>query len=123
MEFYYEPHPVTPARKAELRAQGFRILDAVFAPKGWQPRALQTEAKAPPASTSGAFIVGKQGAEVFLSPDAKFDHNGDGRPGGSKPAAERGLDDLKAEAIALGITIDRRWGERRLRAEIEKAQG
>jgi hypothetical protein len=57
------------------------------------------------------------------SVDAKFDHNGDGKPGGSKPAAERGLDELKAEAIALGITIDRRWGERRLRAEIEKAQG
>jgi hypothetical protein len=55
--------------------------------------------------------------------DAKFDHNGDGKPGGSKPASQRGLGDLKAEAIALGIAIDRRWGERRLRAEIEKAQG
>ena len=28
----YEPHPVTPERKAELRAQGFKILDAQFAP-------------------------------------------------------------------------------------------
>jgi hypothetical protein len=111
----YEPHPVSPERKAELRAQGFKIIDARFKPLelveaiGADVDALQAkdEAKAPPASTV----------------DAKFDHNGDGKPGGSKPAAERGLDELKAEAIALGITIDRRWGERRLRAEIEKAQG
>ena len=53
--------------------------------------------------------------------DALFDRNGDGRPGGSLPAAQRGLDDLKAEAEALGITIDRRWGEKRLLAEIAKA--
>lgn len=32
----YEPHPVTPERKTELRAQGFRIIDAVFAPPGEQ---------------------------------------------------------------------------------------
>lgn len=28
----YEPHPVTPERKAELRAQGFKIIDARFDP-------------------------------------------------------------------------------------------
>lgn len=28
----YEPHPVTPERKAELLAQGFRIIDARFKP-------------------------------------------------------------------------------------------
>lgn len=33
---WYEPHPVTPERKAELREQGFQILDAVFAPPGHQ---------------------------------------------------------------------------------------
>ena len=29
---HYEPHPVTPERKAELRAQGLRIVDIRFAP-------------------------------------------------------------------------------------------
>lgn len=29
----YEPHPVTPERKKELRAKGFKILDARFDPK------------------------------------------------------------------------------------------
>ena len=28
----YEPHPVTPERKAELRSQGFKIIDAQFDP-------------------------------------------------------------------------------------------
>ena len=28
----YEPHPVTPERKAELLAQGFHIIDARFKP-------------------------------------------------------------------------------------------
>jgi hypothetical protein len=30
----YEPHPVSPERKAELVAQGFRIVDVAFAPAG-----------------------------------------------------------------------------------------
>ena len=28
----YEPHPVTPERKAELVGQGFKIIDAAFEP-------------------------------------------------------------------------------------------
>lgn len=32
MKIAYEPHPVSPERKAELRAQGFKIIDARFAP-------------------------------------------------------------------------------------------
>jgi len=36
MQIIYEPHPVTPERKAELRARGYKILDAVFAPDGVQ---------------------------------------------------------------------------------------
>jgi hypothetical protein len=31
-QIVYEPHPVTPERKAELRKQGFRIIDAIFKP-------------------------------------------------------------------------------------------
>lgn len=29
----YEKHPVSPERKAELRAQGFKIIDAQFKPR------------------------------------------------------------------------------------------
>jgi hypothetical protein len=49
-----------------------------------------------------------------------LDLDGDGAPGGSLPEEERGLEALQAEAEALGIAVDRRWGEKRLRAEIAK---
>ena len=29
---HYEPHPVSPERKAELLAEGYKIIDAVFKP-------------------------------------------------------------------------------------------
>lgn len=32
----YEPHPVSPERKAELIAQGCKIIDARFAPADYQ---------------------------------------------------------------------------------------
>lgn len=32
MNVIYEPHPVTPERKAELRKQGLKIIDARFEP-------------------------------------------------------------------------------------------
>ena len=32
-EIVYEPHPVTPERKAELRAKGLKIIDAIFKPQ------------------------------------------------------------------------------------------
>ena len=37
MRIVYEPHPVTPERKAELISQGFKIIDAKFAPQEAKP--------------------------------------------------------------------------------------
>lgn len=37
MKIAYEEHPVTPERKAELRAQGFKIIDARFKPANEGP--------------------------------------------------------------------------------------
>ena len=47
----YEPHPVSPERKAELRAKGFTIIDAVFAPEGAENgiQAQDETETAPPA--------------------------------------------------------------------------
>lgn len=44
-KIHYEPHPVAPERKAELRAQGFKIVDARFdpAPKVEPKRTRKTE--------------------------------------------------------------------------------
>jgi hypothetical protein len=33
----YEPHPVSPERKAELRAQGLQIIDIAFKPADAEP--------------------------------------------------------------------------------------
>jgi len=30
----YEPHPISAARKAKLQAEGYKIIDAIFAPAG-----------------------------------------------------------------------------------------
>jgi hypothetical protein len=43
VSIHYEPHPVTPERKAELRAKGLTILDAAFAPEGWQADVVQAQ--------------------------------------------------------------------------------
>ena len=32
----YEKHPVTAERKAELRQKGYKIIDAQFAPEGYE---------------------------------------------------------------------------------------
>ena len=32
----WEKHPVSPERKAELRAKGFQIIDAAFMPDGYE---------------------------------------------------------------------------------------
>lgn len=36
IKIHYEPHPVSPERKAELRAQGLTIVDIIHAPAGYE---------------------------------------------------------------------------------------
>jgi hypothetical protein len=45
---HYEPHPVSPERKAELVAQGVQIVDAIFAPPG---EAVEVPVEQPRART------------------------------------------------------------------------
>ena len=42
MTVVYEPHPVSKARKEELRSQGFTIIDAKFKPAGTPDEAADT---------------------------------------------------------------------------------
>lgn len=60
MQIKYEPHPVTPERKKEILAQGYRIIDAKFEPKS--DRATRVEVpkrrkRKPPESS-------EQGVEI-----------------------------------------------------------
>ena len=55
---WYEPHPVTPERKAELRALGYKIVDVKFKPLGDElavgadADALQAQTEAAPEAPS-----------------------------------------------------------------------
>ena len=44
----YEPHPVSAERKAELRAQGYTILDAIYRPKDAPAEPAQAAVPAAP---------------------------------------------------------------------------
>lgn len=43
---HYEPHPVSPERKAQLKAQGFNIIDSKFAPPAARQPSVPPKAKA-----------------------------------------------------------------------------
>lgn len=39
----YEKHPVSPERKRELNAQGYKIVDIAFAPEGYKAPKAQVQ--------------------------------------------------------------------------------
>ena len=50
-----------------------------------------------------------------------LDHDGDGRKGGSKPAADRDIEDLRQQYEELfGEAPDKRWGAARLQTAIDE---
>ena len=49
----WEPHPVTPERKAELRVEGFTIVDARFKPAQAQDNESGVEQAQKPAAKPG----------------------------------------------------------------------
>lgn len=77
--------------------------------------------------------AGIEGQRDVSEPDAppeeprgglsQLDHDGDGEPGGSLPAEERGedIEKLRADLNDLGVKPDMRWGPKRLQSEIDKA--
>lgn len=41
---WYEPHPVTPERKAKLIAEGYKVLDIAFKPES-EPEPVEPESE------------------------------------------------------------------------------
>lgn len=64
----YEKHPVSPERKAELRAQGYKILDAIFKPAD-EPEDGELSAKELVALI--AEMTDKEKLSEFLSDERK----------------------------------------------------
>ncbi|QXI45144.1 hypothetical protein HU734_010405 [Pseudomonas wayambapalatensis] len=56
----YEKHPVSPERKTELRQKGYKIIDARFAPDGYEHPEPLKEAK---GSKTGKSAAEKKAAE------------------------------------------------------------
>lgn len=73
-EIIYEPHPVSAERKAELMAQGFRILDAKFAPvdapKAETPKPVIAEPVAAPVKKRGRPAKVASEAQISDKPSA-----------------------------------------------------
>lgn len=93
---WYEPHPVSPERKAEIRALGFRILDAVFKPADEEnpdvPE-LKLDAAEKPANSTDA--------------------NGDGKVTAA---------DLKEALTAKGVTFKANTSKAELQALLDAAE-
>lgn len=114
----YEPHPVSAARKAELVAQGYRIVDAIFAPPG-VVRPVTEKGKlldaGDPASLAaskgpgGRWFV-KRGNEIVTGP---FETEAD-----AKKAAG-----IEGGKIDLGTDSADQFSDEQLRAAIEAATG
>jgi hypothetical protein len=64
----YEPHPVSPARKKELNDQGFRVVDARFAPEGYLPPGEKLELQEQPAPPEQIDLT-REGIAVMEKPD------------------------------------------------------
>jgi hypothetical protein len=78
---WYEPHPVTPARKKELVAAGYRIVDARYAPPGW----VRPGAPAPAEAPLG--FMGTDASASVVEPASFFDIEA-AEAAGQKPWAE-----------------------------------
>ncbi|MBX6816010.1 hypothetical protein [Pseudomonas aeruginosa] len=60
----YEKHPVSAERKAELRQKGYKIIDARFAPDGYEHPEPLKEAKGSKAGKSAADKKSAEEAEL-----------------------------------------------------------
>lgn len=116
-EFSYATRMLKPGQSFEATPNDARLLIAVK-----RATAVREPSKIDPPP-AGVLAQIQQSASAVSPAANPLDHDGDGGSGGSLPAAERGedIDKLRADAEALNITVDRRWGWKRLQAEIDKA--
>lgn len=75
MKVIYEPHPINPARKAKLQAEGYKIIDAIFAPAGTpihkklDTEEVAIEPEAEPEDTLVAYGAEAEADEAAETPD------------------------------------------------------
>ena len=68
-EIWYEKHPVSPERKAELLAKGYRIIDAKY-----KPASAEAEAENPADTNGDGVINGAEAKAALEAAGVKFHH-------------------------------------------------
>lgn len=68
----YEPHPISAARKAKLQAQGYKIIDAIFAPAG-TPIHQELHEEDPPVAVEVEAEVEAEDPPVAFEAEAEID--------------------------------------------------
>lgn len=103
LKIAYEPHPVSPERKAELRAGGYKIIDAVFAPEGYERENGPTVAE---YVAAGYLAVNyPPGGYASVSTDEEVAEAIAAQAAEPKPIDKLKVDELKALLIDKGIEI------------------
>lgn len=85
----YEKHPVSPERKAELRQKGYKIIDARFAPDGYEHPEPVKEAKGSKAGKAAAEKKAAEEAELKAKLQAALTEKG------VQFSPDAGLEDLQ----------------------------
>lgn len=73
MKIAYEPHPVSAERKAELRGQGYRIIDVRFKPADAEDESPKAETESKPKTRRKASTAAKKEPEAPKSNETKLD--------------------------------------------------
>ncbi|WP_055134588.1 HeH/LEM domain-containing protein [Pseudomonas mediterranea] len=113
MEIHYEPHPVLPERKAELRGQGLRIIDSRFQPTGAQIETISPTREEldsalsalPGDHTNPEYVIKHMRThfgELFTDGDESLVRERV-KESAKKPSDGLKVDDLKAALDAKGI--------------------
>lgn len=118
MKIIYQKHPVTPEQKADLRSQGYKIIDAAFAPAGYEhPSTLLERAEGQAKAEPEAKATERTEAEK-LAVDAT---DADTTPGDGLD--EMGADQLHVLAKERGLSVHHKAGAEKVREALRAAQG
>lgn len=71
---WYEPMPITRERKRELNAQGYRVVDAAFAPIDWRPPAAEPVSEPAPLVAKEGEPSDQELREAIKDATGKYPH-------------------------------------------------
>lgn len=114
MKPIYERHPVTPERKTELRQQGYTIIDAVFAPKGYEhPETKREQAETQAKAAAEQAERDRLAALVNTQPETAQKIIDDGLD-------EMGAEQLHALAKERGVKVHANAGADKVREALRR---